>query len=447
MEGPNSMLRPGTVLLGKYEIVGLLGRGGFGLVYEAMHTGLRSLVALKVLNPEARQNPQTVARFRQEAWTSAQIASPHVVRVMDIDVLADGTPFLVMEHLMGQDLEREIRARGRLPVREAVDYLLQAASGVREAHARGVIHRDLKTSNLFLVNEPSGRKIKVLDFGLSKIAAKFGMTATYSALGTPSYAAPEQLRSAKDADARSDIWSLGVILYQLLSGRRPFAGKTMADLIVEIGTTQAPDLARVAPDVPAGVCQAVMRTLAKKPAQRFQTVDEFARAIAPFGTPGMYGMNDGPRSARASRPPEPALGPSSTFLDSTKDTPPEQRRNRLRTGIALTAVTVLLTVGVGITLGRSFLVPAPPSTVAEPERHASPPSAAHGAVAPVATVTPPAVARPAVAPLAAPLPSVAPSVAPPPSAAVTAPAKKSPAARPLARPAPRRKPGEPNLGF
>jgi len=447
MEGSGNSLRPGTVILGKYEIMGLLGRGGFGFVYEAMHTGLRSLVALKVLNAEARQNPQTVARFRQEAWTSAQIASPHVVRVTDIDVLADGTPFLVMEHLVGQDLEREIRARGRLPAREAVDYLLQAASGVREAHARGVIHRDLKTSNLFLVNEPSGRKIKVLDFGLSKITAEMGMTRTHAALGTPSYAAPEQLRSAKDADGRSDIWSLGVILYQLLSGKRPFGGKSVAELIIAITGTEATDLARQAPDLPAGLCQAVMRTLAKKPSQRFQTVDEFARALVPFGSPGMYSANDGPRSKRAPTPSAPALGPSSTFLDSTKDTPPEQRRNRFRSGVAIAAVTVLLTVGVGVTIGRSFFAPAPPSIAAEPPRPTSPTTAAPAAVVPTRAVTPAAPAAPAPT---AEVPSAAPPVAPPPSALATAPAGTGEASprRPVRRaPRPSRGKIDPNLGF
>jgi serine/threonine-protein kinase len=430
--GSGGVLRPGTVLLGKYEIVGLLGRGGFGLVYEAIHTGLRSRVALKLLNPDARQNPKTVARFRQEAWTSAQIASPHVVRVTDIDVLEDGTPFLVMEHLVGQDLEKEMRARRRLPPREAVDYVLQAASGVREAHVRGVIHRDLKTSNLFLVDDPAGRKVKVLDFGLSKMA-EMGMTTTHALLGTPHYSSPEQMRSSKDVDARSDIWSLGVILYQLLSGRRPFDGSNPGELIKAIAVAEAPDLARVAPDVPAGLCQAVMKTLRKDPARRFQSTDELAAALAPYGPPGAYLSS--PPSRRPSMP-EPVLGPSSTFLESTKDTPPEQRKSRLRTGIALLAVMVLVTIAIGAMIGGRLLMPDPPSAAAPPQPEPQPvkaaPTPVNAQLAPLPSATTPS---PAPTPTSAPVSET--------TEAATPTVRREP------RSAPRRTspPREPNLGF
>ncbi len=438
--GSSGVLRPGTVLLGKYEIVGLLGRGGFGLVYEAIHTGLRSRVALKVLNPEARQNPKTVARFRQEAWTSAQIASPHVVRVTDIDVLEDGTPFLVMEHLVGQDLEKEIRARKRLPPREAVDYVLQAASGVREAHARGVIHRDLKTSNLFLVDEPSGRKVKVLDFGLSKMA-EMGMTTTHALLGTPHYSSPEQMRSSKDVDARSDLWSLGVILYQLLSGRRPFDGQNPGDLIKAIAINDAPDLGRVAPDVPAGLCQAVMKTLRKDPARRFQSTDDLAAALAPYGSPGAYLSS--PPSRRPSMP-DPVLGPSSTFLESTKDTPPEQRKSRMRAGIALLAVMVLVTIAIGVTVGSALLLPDAPNAAAPAPAEPSPAKAA----TPLVNAAPP---TPAPAPV---VQSALPTVAAAGASATSAPQPEksrtaAPAVRRTPTQAPKRtgSPREPNLGF
>jgi serine/threonine-protein kinase len=369
--GAFGQLRPGTVLIGKYEIVRPIGRGGFGVVYEARHRGLGTGVAVKVLNAEGRQNPKTVARFRQEAWTAARIAGEHVVRVTDIDVLDDGTPFLVMELLVGRDLERELKLRGRLPPREAADYLLQAASGLKAAHRSGVIHRDLKTSNLFLVDEARGPRVKVLDFGLSKIAARLGMTSTNATLGTPAYSAPEQLRSARDADARADVWSLGVIAYQLLAGRLPFQGRTVADLFMQIVGSEPPDLGRAAPDAPAGLCQVVSRCLEKKPERRFQSMDELVRALSAFASPSLLVSLGGVTrpEAGASEP-----GPSSTFLDSSQDTPPERRGSRLWTGVALAVAAVLVTLAAGVHFAGHLLAPrdkerAPATaTLVAPER-------------------------------------------------------------------------------
>jgi serine/threonine protein kinase len=384
--GASAQLRPGVVLIGKYEIVRTIGRGGFGHVYEARHLGLGTGVAVKVLNAEGRQNPKTVARFQQEAWTAARAAGAHVVRVTDIDVLQDGTPFLVMELLVGRDLERELKSRGRIPSREAVDYLLEAAAGLRDAHRQGIIHRDLKTSNLFLVDDPSGRHIKVLDFGLSKIAASLGMTSTNAMLGTPSYSAPEQLRSAKSADARADIWSLGVIAYQLLSGRLPFQGSAVADLFVQIVGAEPPDLGRIAPDVPAGLCQIVARCLEKKPERRFQSMDALAAALAPFGSPNLVAAAGSVRHPNA---PAVEPGPSSTFLDSSQDTPPERRTSRLWTGVALAVVAVLITLAAGVRFGSHLLAPS---------SGARAPAAAVPVTVPAVPATPgEATARPAVA--------------------------------------------------
>jgi serine/threonine protein kinase len=352
--GASGHLRPGTVLIGKYEILRPIGRGGFGLVYEAWHRGLGASVAVKVLTAEGRQNPKTIARFRQEASAAARIASENVVRVTDIDVLEDGAPFLVMELLVGRDLERELKVRGRLPPREAVDYVLQAAAGLREAHRHGVVHRDLKTSNLFLVEEPGGRRVKVLDFGLSKLAASLGMTSTNATIGTPLYTAPEQLQSAKSADARADIWSLGVITYQMLSGRLPFQGQSVAEVMLQIMSGEPAELGLVAPDVPAGLCAAVARALEKKPERRFRSMEAFAEAMAPFASPNLAGAIASTRRPDA-HPAEPR--PSSTFLDSSQDTPPERGTSRVWTGVGLAAAAVLVTLAAGLHFGGHLLAP------------------------------------------------------------------------------------------
>jgi eukaryotic-like serine/threonine-protein kinase len=332
--GESGWLRPGSRLIGKYEIVRPIGRGGFGLVYEANHLGLRARVAIKVLRSEGRQHPQTLERFRREAWASAQIASPHVVRVTDVDVLEDGTPFIVMELLQGRDLEAELQARGRLPIRELVGYVLQAALAIHEAHLRGVVHRDLKPNNLFLAEQGGSRSVKVLDFGLSKLASELSVTKTSAQLGTPLYMSPEQLRSAKSVDGRSDIWALGVILYRMLTLRAPFEGATATDVMVGIMSQTAPELTRLAPNVPAELANVVMRALRKDPAERFQNVTELANALAPFGPPGAFSqVLTLPLNA-------PQLGPSTTLTDSSQDTPaaPPARRGR---GI-FTAAAVLL---------------------------------------------------------------------------------------------------------
>jgi serine/threonine protein kinase len=438
-EGTFAQVRPGSVLIGKYEILRPIGRGGFGLVFEARHLGLGTGVAVKVLNPEARQNPKTIARFRQEAWTAARIASDNVVRVTDVDVLQDGTPFLVMELLVGRDLDRELKVRGKLPVREAVDYLLQAASGIREAHRHGVIHRDLKTSNLFLVEEPGGRRVKVLDFGLSKIAAALSMTATNTSLGTPHYASPEQLRSAKAADARSDIWSLGVITYQLLCGRLPFRGHTAAELIFSIVGSEPPELGLIAPEVPAGLCAAVARALEKKPERRFQSIDELVLAIAPFGSTNVAAAASARSFGAGARPDEER--PGSTFLDSSQDTPPERRTSRLWTGAALLAAAVLATLAAGLRFGGHLLAPtAPGSAPAAPSLVTREPRPAAPLVA-----SPPRDA-PVPAPAALPKAGVTPTPSAAPRASATArprPATRAPKPAPAATSHPQSK----DLGF
>jgi serine/threonine-protein kinase len=276
----------GQVLARRYRVNGFLGRGGMGLVYAALDTTSGAAVAVKVPRPEVRNRKKALARFEREARAAVRLRGPNVVRVTDVAELDDGTPFLAMELLLGRDLASELDARGALPVGEAVDIVLEAAAGVAEAHAAGIVHRDLKPHNLFLVDAGAraARTVKVLDFGISKLAGADvpRMTTTNARLGTPLYVSPEQLVSAKYVDARSDVWSLGVILYEVLTGTVPFEGATAIAVAAAIQTAEpAPPSAR-RPGIPAELDAVVRKALAKDPAKRYANVGEFSSALATF---------------------------------------------------------------------------------------------------------------------------------------------------------------------
>ncbi len=297
-------VREGTVLAGKYRVDRVLGAGGMGLVVAAHHMGLDSRVAIKLLLPEMLQHKDVVARFAQEARAAARITNEHVARVFDVGALEDGAPYMVMEYLDGSDLGEWLHRDGRLPVAQAVDFVLQACEGVAEAHGVGIVHRDLKPANLFCVKRSDGSfSIKVLDFGISKLSAggaqsSFSMTATAAVMGTPYYMSPEQMESARDVDARTDIWSLGIILYELITGSRPFGGQTLPEVCFRIATHPAPRIRELRPDVPPGVEAVVLKSLEKRRADRFSSIAELAAALAPFG--GDQAISSAARSRRAS---------------------------------------------------------------------------------------------------------------------------------------------------
>ncbi|XYH92463.1 serine/threonine-protein kinase [Sorangium sp. So ce1128] len=280
----------GEVFAQRYRLERSLGRGSMGAVFAAEHVSLRQRVAVKFLLPKAKDFPGASARFLREARAAAAIRSEHVARVIDVGTAELGLPYLVMEYLRGRDLQQVLDARGPLPVSEAVDYVLQSCEAVAEAHARGIVHRDLKPGNLFLTTGTSGVPlVKVLDFGLSKAAddtvEETGkLTASEMMLGSPCYMSPEQVRSTKDVDARTDVWSLGVILYQLLTARFPFDAPSISALFVAIVTEEATPPRVHRWELPAHLEEVILRCLEKDVQRRIQSVVELSRALAPYGT-------------------------------------------------------------------------------------------------------------------------------------------------------------------
>jgi serine/threonine protein kinase len=303
---------PGDVLAGKYRIERLIGRGGMGAVFAAEHILLNQRVAVKLLLGELTSSEEAAARFMNEARAAAQIQGDHVARVFDIAQLPDGTPYMVLEYLEGSDLAAVLRERGPLPIPEVADFALQALDAIAQAHAAGIIHRDLKPANLFLARRHDGRSIvKVLDFGISKNLKPVGgtpqrMTQTRALLGSPEYMSPEQLRTPRGIDTRSDIWSLGVILYELLSGKMPFAGETVAEIFVQIlEHTQVP-LREIRPEIPPALEALITRCMSRDPNARFATAPELAAALRPFTSDPAPAI-DPVRAVAARLPSSPAL--------------------------------------------------------------------------------------------------------------------------------------------
>jgi serine/threonine-protein kinase len=280
---PFEVPRVGERLAGKYIVQRILGIGGMGVVVAAEHQLLGEAVAVKLLKPEVLKSPGLVERFLREARAALRIKSEHVVRIMDVDVLETGAPYLVMELLEGSDLSAHIAARGALPIDEAVGYLLQACDALDEAHSLGIVHRDLKPANLFLARRRDQHIVKLLDFGISKIIAEGGsMTAGASILGSPSYMSPEQMRSSRDVDARSDIWALGVILYELLAGKDPFKGESLAEICTAVLYSEPEPIERRRPDLPPMLAHVVGRCMRKERNERFSSVGELIAALSPF---------------------------------------------------------------------------------------------------------------------------------------------------------------------
>jgi eukaryotic-like serine/threonine-protein kinase len=286
-------VREGEVLEGKYVIGPPLGAGGMGVVLAARDELLGRKVAIKFLLPRLANSEQAVQRFVREARAASRITSEHVVRMLEISRLPDGTPYFVMEYLEGQDLNAILAESGPLRPGLAVDYLLQALEVVAEGHQHGIIHRDLKPGNLFVTRRADGMPlIKVLDFGIAKTLdleadGQVGLTGSgETKLGSPAYMSPEQLQSPSDVDARSDVWALGVTLYELLTGSHPFSARSYPDLVYSIRSESPEPPSKRRPDLalPPELDHVVMRCLEKAKSARYATAREVAAAMAPFGS-------------------------------------------------------------------------------------------------------------------------------------------------------------------
>ncbi|MBL0213949.1 MAG: protein kinase [Myxococcales bacterium] len=274
-------VRIGQVFLGKYRVESIIGQGGMGVVAEVTHLQLNQRLAIKMLRQDVLLDQDAVERFKREAQAAARLKSEYVAKVSDVGELEDGTPYMVMEYLEGHDLGALLDERTTLPVSWTCDLMLQTAEALAEAHSAGIVHRDIKPTNLFVTWRPDGTAlIKVLDFGISKttLGTDMHLTQTQSLLGTPAYMSPEQMRSARLVDARTDIWSLGSVMYELLEGRQPFEAESFSEMCVKVAVDAPAPMTLTPPDVQA----VVLRCLAKAPEQRYQTMAEFARDLVPF---------------------------------------------------------------------------------------------------------------------------------------------------------------------
>jgi serine/threonine-protein kinase len=301
-------LSPGALLEDKYRIVRFLGSGGMGAVYECEHLRLGRRVAIKVLRSTSRQS---LSRFEREARAAARVGSLHIVDVIDFGELPTEQRFIVMEHLDGQTLHARLIERGsRMDAAELLPIVADLLHGLSDAHEAGIVHRDLKPDNVFLaqVRKDEGELVKILDFGVSKVrdeeARGVELTATGMVLGTPRFMSPEQARGLRDVDGRTDIYSVGVILFRCLSGEYPFQSATVDALIPELLSREAPLLSEVHPAIDGGLTAIVSRALSRRPADRFQSAEEMRAAL--LGWLERHGHALSAFKRRGARPSQPA---------------------------------------------------------------------------------------------------------------------------------------------
>lgn len=417
---PPTLPETGHIVSGKFRIEEPLGRGGLGVVMAATHLQLGQRVAIKFLDPRVLEAVDGIARFLREAQSAAKIESEHCVRILDFGTAEGGAPYIVMECLRGHDLASELRQHGALEVGRAVDYVLQASDAVAEAHAQGIIHRDLKPANLFLARREArgslkegAELVKVLDFGVAKVLGdgdgRMGLTGESTVIGTTYYMAPEQVRDSSRVDARTDVWALGVILFELLSGERPFNGPTASAVTAAIVADPPRSLEDLRPDVPPAVRAVIAKCLAKDPARRWPNVRAFAQALdeatagagsarlrlvgswSERSSEGRVSVSSSSSSssaseARTSSPEE--LAETELASDVAEDssvpvsaTKPITRRTPLSLGFVVAGV---LAVGLIAGWGVRAITPSSPITVAAPD--AAVPSA-------VTTTNPPPTTR------------------------------------------------------
>lgn len=312
-------MEPGQRFAGKYVVERVLGMGGMGVVIAALHEQLNQKVAIKLLSVPPGLQPEAVGRFINEARAAAALKSEHIARVVDVGIDELGRHYLVMEHLEGEDLGATLWRQGSFPISSSVGYVVQACEAIAEAHSLGIVHRDLKPENLFLTHRKDGTPlIKVLDFGISKMIGNGGnqpdaptMTSSHTLLGTPVYMSPEQVRGPGLIDGRADVWALGVILYELLTSRRPFQGETVADVIAAILTVSPAAPASILPEIPSQLSEVVMACLEKEHAARMANVGLLAERLRPWAP--RWARDAAARAARIAGASSPALDETGNF--------------------------------------------------------------------------------------------------------------------------------------
>jgi serine/threonine-protein kinase len=391
-------LAEGKIIAERFRLVRELGVGGMGSVWLAHHVGLDTPCAVKFIHAEVAAMPDIRARFEREAKAAAALRSSHVVQILDYGVW-DGFPYIAMEYLEGEDLGQRIKRKGRLSPQDTVLIISQVARALTKAHAAGLIHRDLKPENIFLVPEDDHEVAKVLDFGIAKSHGSMLDTATTKAgslLGTPHYMSPEQAQGTKAIDYRSDLWSLGVLAYQSLTGKLPFNSEALGDLLLHIMVNPLPIPSEVVHDVPPTFDVWWQRAAARDPAQRFQSARELADALAvalgvtvalapgmvpfaPLSGSGLFVVSGTPSFPSITPPPphnpshpgappgldihpnglfnpSPTTGPAVSLDDQLLGDPSLQQQSRVPIGLGLVVALGALLAGVGIAfLGRSYL--------------------------------------------------------------------------------------------
>jgi len=437
-------VRVGDLLVGKYRVERVHRRGALGLTLEALHTQLGQRVAVRLLVADPKAYPEAAARFLRGARLAVQFQNEHTARIIDVGCLESGAPYIVAELLSGSDLQRVLRVRDSLPVLEAVDFLLQACEGLADAHAHNIVHRNLKPTNLFLTRREGVRRVAVLDFGvsedpLSDIAINLG--STHGAAKALSYLAPEQIREPSTVDARADIWALGAVLHEMLTGSRLHEAQATPALLAMIAADAPVPLSHLRPDLPLELEAVVLRAVAKDREARYSNLAEFAETLRPFASEegqesiARIAKALGRRAARSLPPPLPgAPGPNAIVhvaRPATAKTPampasPNSGRRwaeLVLTGAGLAAAGALgvffaihtmegaLAAAIAPRGVVADLSPALPASVAPVVLVAPPPAGVIGA-APQAAVAPQVAAVPVVAPVSAVPAPVSPAVAP-----------------------------------